>query len=191
MTKTMETDGQTRRTLASQLDRMDQVIDGLAEGLNAAVAGAVQEAVGLAVKEAVQAVLSEVLANPTLREQLQNASSPAPPAEPAHNSEGGGKGRLAALCGHVRDKLWSACRAGAERLRWAGQAAAWAWRLAGDRVRAVLLAGAGAAAAGAAYLARTSLAAAAHRLSDGARALAGRAWGAFRRVLPALAPCVT
>jgi hypothetical protein len=190
MTKTMETDGQTRRTLASQLDRMDQVIDGLAEGLNAAVAGAVQEAVGLAVKEAVQAVLREVLANPTLREQLQNASSPAPPDEPAHDSEGG-KGRLAVLCSRVGATLRSACRAGADRLRQAGQAASWAWRLAGNRVRAVLLAGAGLAAAAAAYLARTSLAAAARRLCEGAKAQAGKAWGAFRRVLPALAPCVT
>jgi hypothetical protein len=190
MSKTMEADGQTRKTLASQLDRMDQVIDGLAEGLNAAVAGAVQGAVGLAVKEAVQAVLSEVLANPTLREQLQNASSPAPPDEPA-NKGGGGKGRLAVLGSRVGDKLRSACRAGAERLRQAGQAARWAWRLAGDRVRAVLLAGAGLAAAAAAYLARTSLAASVRRLWVTAKSLASRAWGAFRRVLQTVATCVT
>ncbi|HZY90265.1 MAG TPA: hypothetical protein VFE78_35915 [Gemmataceae bacterium] len=51
-------------------------------------------------------------------------------------------------------------------------------------MRAVLLAGAGVAAAAAAYLARTSLVAAAGRLYDGAKALAGRAWGSFRRMLP-------
>jgi hypothetical protein len=151
----------------------------------------VREAVGLAVQEAVQAVLTEVLTNPALRAQLQNAASSAPPAEPAHRSEGGRKRRLAVLFGRVGDKLRSACWAGAGWLRRAGQAARWAWRLAGVRARAMLLAGAGVAAAGAAYLARTALAAAAHRLYDGAAALAGKAWGAFRRVLPALAPCVT
>jgi hypothetical protein len=182
----METDGQTRKTLASQLDRLDGTLDGLGEGLNEAAASAVREAVGLAV----QAVLTELLANTDLRGHLLKvaAPDPAPPAEPAHKSEGGGKGRLAVLCASVGDKLRSACRAGAEQLRRAGQAANWAWRLAGDRLRAVLLAGAGLATAGAAYLARTSLAAPARRLCERAKPLAGRAWGAFRRRWPPAAP---
>jgi hypothetical protein len=189
MTKTLETNGQTRKTLASQLDRLDRLLDGLAEGLNQANASAVKEAVGLAVQEAVQAVLTEVLTNPALREQLKAAvPEAAPPAEPTPT---GGKGRLARLCSHVRDKLRSACRAGAEQMKRVGQAALIAWRLAGARVRAALLAGAGVAAAGAAWLARTSLAAAAHRLCAGTKDLAGRAWGACRRALPALGPCAT
>jgi hypothetical protein len=192
MSKTLETNGQTRKTLASQLDRLDGILDGLSEGLHDAVAQAVREAVGLAVREAVQAVLAEVLTNPALRDQLQQpaAAETAPPDENTQPTRGG-KGRLARLCGRVRDKLRSACRAGAGRLRQAAQAARWAWRLAGDRVRAALLAAGGAAAAGAAWLARTSLAAAAHRLCDGAKGLAGRAWGAFRRALPALGLCAT
>ena len=142
-----------------------------------------REAVGLAVQEAVQAVLTELLTNPALREQLQRpaASGSAPPDGPA-NKEGGGRGRLAALCGRVGDKLRSACRVGAGWVRHAAQATCWAWRLAGDRVRAVLL-------VAAAYLARTALAAAARRLHDGARSLASRAWGALRRALPRLALC--
>src|SRR6516162_6857087 len=136
MTKTLEMNGTTRKTLASQLDRLDSILDGLREGLNDAVASAVREAVGLAVQEAVQAVLTELLTNPALRGQLPRPAEAesAPPEDPA-NKQGGGKGRLAALCSRVRNKLRSAGRAGAGRLRHAGQAAALAWRLAGARVR--------------------------------------------------------
>ena len=185
MSKTLETNGQTRKTLASQLDRLDGILDGLSEGLSDAVSSAVREAVGLAVQEAVQAVLTELLTNPALREQLQRpaASEAAPPDGPA-NKDGGGKGRLAALCGRVGDKLRSACRAAAGWLRWAGQAASLAWHLVGDRVRAVLL-------VVAAYLARTALAAAARRLCGATRSLASRAWGALQRALPRLALCGT
>jgi hypothetical protein len=190
MTKALEMNGPTRKTLASQLDRLDSTLDGLSEGLNQAVAQAVREAVGLAVREAVQAVLSEVLTNPALRGQLQKAASP-DPAAGAELAPESGKGRFAELCSRVRAKLRSAGRAGVERLRRAGRAASIAWQLAGARVRAVLLAGAGVVAVATAYLARTSLAAAARRLGDGAKALAGRAWSALRRALPEPAACVT
>src|SRR6516162_9745159 len=110
MTKTMEMIRPTRKTLASQLDRLDSILDGLSEGLTDAVSSAVREAVGLAVQEAVQAVLTELLTNPALREQLQRpaAAQPATPDGPA-SKNGGGKSRLAALCGRVRNKLRSAC----------------------------------------------------------------------------------
>jgi hypothetical protein len=185
MTKTMEMNGPARKTLASQIDRLDSILDGLSEGLDQAVAQAVREAVGLAVQEAVQAVLSELLTNPALREQLQRpaASESAPPDDPA-NKQGGGKSRLAALCSRVHNKLRSACRVGAGWLRQAGRAAPLAWRLAGARVRAVLL-------VAAAYLARTALADPARRLCGAARSLAGRAWGALRRALPAPGLCGT
>src|SRR5690349_14287872 len=52
-------DGQPRKTLASQLDRLDGILD----GLDRALTGAVQDAVEQAVKQAVQAVLAEVLTN--------------------------------------------------------------------------------------------------------------------------------
>src|SRR6516162_8700507 len=102
MTKTLELNGPTRKTLASQIDRLDSILDGLSEGLDQAVAQAVREAVGLAIQEAVQAVLAEMLTNPALREQLQKAASPVPPP-PAGRTPEGGRGRLAALCGRVRD----------------------------------------------------------------------------------------
>ena len=60
MTKTIEMNGPTRKTLASQLDRLDSILDGLSEGLSDAVASAVREAVGLAVQEAVHALTQAV-----------------------------------------------------------------------------------------------------------------------------------
>src|SRR5215472_1726178 len=108
MSKTLEMNGTTRKTLASQLDRLDAILDGLSEGLNDAVASAVREAVGLAVQEAVQAVLTELLANPALREQLQRpAEAESAPLKDPANKQGGGKGRFAALGGRVGDKLRS------------------------------------------------------------------------------------
>src|SRR5262245_2557366 len=66
--------GQTRKTLASQLDRLDSILDGLSEALNGAVATAVEgaveravkQAVGEAVRETLQAVITEVVSNPDL-----------------------------------------------------------------------------------------------------------------------------
>jgi hypothetical protein len=80
MTATARTNinGQPRKTLASQIDRLD----GILNGLDAALAGAVQDAVEQAVKQAVQAVLTEVLTNHELQEQLQQAAQPTPPPEP-------------------------------------------------------------------------------------------------------------
>jgi len=81
MTTTMQTNGKLRKSLAEQIDRLDSILDGLAEALNESVAAAVQQAVGLAVREAVQAVLSEVLTNPAVLEKLRGNSPP--PAAPA------------------------------------------------------------------------------------------------------------
>ena len=72
-----------RKSLADQIDRLDGILDGLADALNGAVADAVKEAVGTAVKEAVQAVLREVLTNPQLTRAVADAHRPvAAPAEP-------------------------------------------------------------------------------------------------------------
>jgi len=70
MTTTTNTNGRVRTSLASQIDRLDSILDGLAEAINETVVAAVQEAVGRAVREAVQATLAEVLRNPQLRPLL-------------------------------------------------------------------------------------------------------------------------
>jgi hypothetical protein len=69
------TNGQIRKSLASQLDRLDAILDGLAEGLNEAVATAVQETVGVAV----QAAVTEVLTNPELQRRLRQDQTPRNP----------------------------------------------------------------------------------------------------------------
>jgi hypothetical protein len=68
------TNSKVRKSLSEQIDRLDKILDGLAEALNGAVADAVTQAVGLAVKEAVQTVLTEVLSNPDLRAQFQGSA---------------------------------------------------------------------------------------------------------------------
>ena len=74
-----------RKTLATQLDRLDSILDGLAEALNEAVADAVRQSVAAAVGEAVQAAVKEVLTHPELLRAAaaQAAPAPAPVAEPA------------------------------------------------------------------------------------------------------------
>ncbi len=94
-----DSNGQSRKTLASQLDRLDGILD----GLDAALAGAVQEAVEQAVKQAVQAVLTEVLTNRELQEQLQQAAQPAPPAEEPRSKK------------NTPNRLWQAATEGARQ----------------------------------------------------------------------------
>jgi hypothetical protein len=67
MTTTNTNGRPPRKSLATQLDRLDTILDGLADGLNEAVATAVKEAVVVAV----EAVLREVLNNPELQRRLR------------------------------------------------------------------------------------------------------------------------
>jgi hypothetical protein len=76
MTTNVNTNGPTRKTLASQLDRLDTILDTLDEGLQEAVASAVQEAVGLAVREAIKGLVEEVLTNPDFLSQVRALLTP-------------------------------------------------------------------------------------------------------------------
>jgi hypothetical protein len=74
---TMTTNGRPARpTLATQIDRLDTLLDGLSENLTEAVADAVKAAV----VQAVQTVLTEVLTNPEVLAKLRDALPPATPA---------------------------------------------------------------------------------------------------------------
>ena len=126
MNPTTNTNGQ-RKSLASQIDRLDTMLDGLADGLNEAVAQAVQGAVALAVKEAVQAVLTEVLTNPAVLAKLQAVTHAAHPEQPAETPAPKGLGRFAAWrswAGAQLKKAGRGCSAGWQRLRDAGVALA-------------------------------------------------------------------
>jgi hypothetical protein len=69
------TNGRIRKSLAEQIDRLDHILDGLADALNQSVADAVKQAVTLAVQEAIQGILAEVLANPDLLAKLRGLVS--------------------------------------------------------------------------------------------------------------------
>ena len=97
---TTTTNGSVRKTLASQLDRLDSILDGLSDGLNEAVASAVEgaveravkQAVGEAVRETLQAVITEVVSNPDLvaaaRTLLAPSNPAASPADPPERPRG-------------------------------------------------------------------------------------------------------
>ena len=53
--------GRLKKSLAFQLDRLDTILDGLADALNGAVADAVRQTVGEAAREAVKVALAEAL----------------------------------------------------------------------------------------------------------------------------------
>src|SRR5260370_14612734 len=95
-----------RKTLSTQLDRLDDILDGLADSLNGAIAQAVKDAVGLAVQEAVQGVLTEVLTNPELLEKLR--PEPVPQAGPP-TSAAQGPGWLSRLAGVAKNTCKKAC----------------------------------------------------------------------------------
>src|SRR5262245_36491337 len=84
-----EADKKARKSLSEQIDRLDSVLDGLADNLNSAVADAVRDAVGGGVREAVQATLLELLAHPDIKSLLRaaTASCSAPPVPPTADEE--------------------------------------------------------------------------------------------------------
>ena len=171
--------GQVRKTLASQIDRLDTMLDGLGDALSESVATAVQEAVSLAVKEAVQTVLTEVLTNPDLRKRLEPPSPPpqaAPPPSGGSNSTSLGS-RIRSQAGYLSSQMQGHCQ------RWIGKL-----RQAGSVVRTLLLAGAGIVVA-TACVARSRVASAAVQLFQGGKALLSRAGQAVARWLPPLGWC--
>jgi hypothetical protein len=115
--------GRERKTLASQIDRLDAMLDGLSDGLNDAVSQAVQTAVSVAV----QAVLTEVLTNPAVLAKLRAAAEAAEPEQAADKPANKEPGRLASWrdwIGTKVKKVGERCKAGWKRVRDAGVAVA-------------------------------------------------------------------
>src|SRR5438270_3841755 len=87
-TQTNSSNGQARKTLASQLDRLDAILDSLSDGLNQAVATAVEQAVEAAVRqgvrEGVRGALGEILTDPDILAAIRaTVGAQAPEARPA------------------------------------------------------------------------------------------------------------
>jgi hypothetical protein len=111
--------GSQRKSLASQLDRLDRIIDVLAEGLNEAVADIVRQTVASAVQQTVETVLREVLSRP---EVLRALAPPAPVAQPAPVQPVRSPSLLRRCCGWLWNKLSSACASLRGKLTSAGMA---------------------------------------------------------------------
>jgi hypothetical protein len=123
---TLHINGRKRPTLSEQIQRLDTILDGLADNLNEAVASAVKEAVGIAVQEAIRAVLTEVLANPELLAKLRPEptpkSQPVAVASPVAPKKPGWLSRLAAMLvvgwGTARHTIKRATAKVIEAARW-------------------------------------------------------------------------
>jgi hypothetical protein len=155
---TTTTNGQVRKTLASQLDRLDSILDGLSDALNGAVATAVEgaveravkQAVGEAVRETLQAVIAEALTNADLiaaaRTLLNPGTAADVPADPPERPRGlfrrAGDGLKAGLA-----VAGTACAAVAGQAAGAKAVARAGWQLAKRfRGRVLLASGVGVAA---------------------------------------------
>lgn len=105
-TATPSTNGRPqRKQLGDQLDRLDSIIDALAEGLPGAVADACRDGARQAVKD----VILELLTNPELRTLIAGLAPPAqpfvpPPAAPA-------------TAGPAKPSLWTRVKAKAAAVR--------------------------------------------------------------------------
>jgi hypothetical protein len=72
-----------RKSLADQIDRLDTILDGLAEALNESIADAVKDVIAETVRQAVHAAVTEVLSSPDLlRAALEKHAPVATLSEP-------------------------------------------------------------------------------------------------------------
>jgi hypothetical protein len=89
-----------RKTLASQLDRLDKILDVLSDGINETVTDVVREAVTVAVKQTLETVVHELLNRPEILKALvPQQPTPVATAMPAEPTKGTSK--MATFCGWV------------------------------------------------------------------------------------------
>ena len=98
MTQTI-TNGTGRKSLASEIDRLQATVAGLGDGIR----DAVREATTQAVREAVGELVAEVVTNPDIAAFFRNAQAPPARAPGPKGSLGGGL--LGRLAGWLRPPL--------------------------------------------------------------------------------------
>lgn len=93
MTSSMNGSNRTqRKTLAAQIDRLDEILTGLGDKLNDSIALSMKDVVSEVVREAVQTAVREVLSSPDLlraalaRHEPEAAAEQPDPTEPKNNS---------------------------------------------------------------------------------------------------------
>ena len=113
-----------RRNLATEIDRLDGILDGLDEALAGSVETAVRDIVGQVVRETVEATIKEVLSNPELIRSAIAQHDPVAtptPQQPRRTLKEALKEKLAALFHKATEKAVQAKR---------GLGGAWSWCLA-------------------------------------------------------------
>jgi hypothetical protein len=195
MTTNMTTNGQSRKTLASQLDRLDTILDTLEQGLQEAVASAVQEAVGLAVREAIKGLMTEVLTNPDVLGQVRALLAPVivkNTPKPAAKLQAAVKERFGRLWSSIKGRVSAvkqACGQVLRRIRqWTGKLLSRLRVLAQFKSQLLLSLGVGLASGVGAYFAGPYVAAAAGWLSGFATTISVQAALAWERLKAASRP---
>lgn len=127
-----------RKSLASQIDRLDAMLDGLADAIPEVIADTIRAVAAHTVRDAVQAAVAEVFASPQVLDQLRGSAAAAVPvaqvAPPVCAKRPGARGRLRSLLRQVGTALTAlrqACRA---RLHSAGVTLVSVWQRATARV---------------------------------------------------------
>jgi hypothetical protein len=113
-----------RKSLADQIDRLDNILDGLAEALNGAVADAVKDVISQTTREAVHAAVAEVLSSPVLlRAALEKHDpQPATPTAP-HHKPPTVKENVARVSNRLREKIKQTVSLAREKLNAAARTA--------------------------------------------------------------------
>jgi hypothetical protein len=185
-TETISNGRVPRKSLASQLDRLDTILDGLADALQGAVADAVREALAPAVRDAVReaavAAVHAVLANSDLRQHLTSPDSTLDVA--AQSPE-----PLNGIASRAGSAMKAAAR-GCSRLvrRWLGGLASMTRVALRLRRPLTVAAGVGVALAVGGYLAGPAVASALGGLAGFGATLTASALRAMRRVGPGKTP---
>src|SRR5262245_18815533 len=121
MTQTNDVGRTQRKSLATEIDRLDGILDGLDEALAGSIEMTVRDVVGHVVRETVEATVREVLSNPELIRAAvaQHAPVATPmPQQPRRTLKEALKEKLAALFHKAAEKASQAKR---------GLGSAWAW----------------------------------------------------------------
>jgi hypothetical protein len=123
-----------RKKLSDQLDRLDNILDGLADAIPAVVADAVRQAIQQTVTQATKAAIAELLANPDLLRAIQGpanllpstTSPPSMPSPPSPPSDPKPRGIVSRVSLSIWNTACSATRkiggavAYVSRMIWAG-----------------------------------------------------------------------
>jgi hypothetical protein len=134
---TTATNGKPRKQLSVQLDRLDSILDAIAEGLPGAVTDACREGARAAVKDAI----IEIVTNPELRALLGPAqpapAAPVPVSEPVPEPKKPGlwsrlKAKVAAARGAITGAATKAKEAVAARCKAAGDTVVAVGKAAGE-----------------------------------------------------------